>query len=157
MSGACNPASSQPTQQRAARRVAHAAVPRLLAPLGTAQVVALHDVLTGAAEVAAGAADLAAAVSRPALATAEEIPGGLQPRIMRILVDTLALFNSAQLRARKHPGVESKQLAVEASRWLWLMPALLLRRSFHNMGDQSLQRDGPFSFQHCVKRRVQLA
>ena len=157
--GVCHPALPQPTQ-RAARRAALAAVPRLTAPPGSTQLAVPRDSAAqanDAADLYDAAAALALAVSRPALATAEEIPGGMQPRIVRILVDTLAHFNSAQTRARKHPGVESRQLAVEASRWLWLMPALLLRRSNHNIGDQAMQLPGPFSFQHCVKRRVQLA
>ena len=107
-----------------------------------------------------GQADLATAVSLPALDTAEKIPGGcgggLHARITRIFVDCLAFSNAAQLRAWRHPGVNSKSQAVEASRWLWLLPVLLLRRAKPLPGLQP-PSDAPFSFSRCVKRRVQMA
>ena len=69
----------------------------------------------------------------------------------------MAHFNAEQDRARKHPGAESRKAAIVASQWLWLMPALLLRRTAKNTGDQALQVASAFSFRHCVKRRIQLA
>ena len=68
---------------------------------------------------------LTTATEYPAMPTLQEVPRAELPRAMRILIDTMAWCNSAQLRAFRHPGVESKRAAWNAAAWLRLLPALL--------------------------------
>lgn len=68
------------------------------------------------------------AVRRPALTTVPTIPqrAGLPRRFARLMQTAIMTHTEAGAKCSTRPPTEARQKELEASRWLWLVPTLLL-------------------------------
>eukprot|EP00973_Karenia_brevis_P033418 4608823-Karenia_brevis.AAC.1 len=75
--------------------------------------------------------------------------------------DAMLAHADAEWNAAEHPGVGNAQKAKEASQWLWLMPALLMRKTGVRRGaldEQSTpNKQAEDSFAQNARQRVQKA
>ena len=90
----------------------------------------------------------------PALPTLEDIPHALEKRAAELVRGVLQLHVDTEKTARR-PGFELTNSVARASRWVWLAPALLLRRPPHN--DSTDSKAESTSLTKTLRRRMQLA